>query len=58
MPAGGAAAPAAPRHRLASATTSGCVPPLVAELEDSEMSLLEPLAFFVSWQGVLTLAYR
>lgn len=50
--------PLPPLHHLTSASTCGAAPPLVAELEASQTSLLEPLAFFVSWQGVLTLAYR
>jgi hypothetical protein len=32
--------------------------PLAAELEATATSFLAPHAFFVSWQGVLTLAYR
>lgn len=31
---------------------------LVKELELSRQCELKPLAFFVSWQGVLTFAYR
>ena len=34
------------------------VAPLVGELEATAASYLEPEAFFVSWQGVLTLAFR
>ncbi|PRW44592.1 hypothetical protein C2E21_6681 [Chlorella sorokiniana] len=42
----------------ATATTSaGLLPPLEAQLAASRASFLHPQAFFVSWQGVLTLAY-
>lgn len=42
----------------AVAGSAATLPPLVAELEQTPTSFLEPAAFFVSWQGVLTLAYR
>ncbi|KAL4423042.1 hypothetical protein ABPG77_002076 [Micractinium sp. CCAP 211/92] len=38
-------------------TVPSLVSPLVGELEAAVASCLEPAAFFVSWQGVLTLAY-
>ena len=40
------------------AAAGGLPPMLAAELERTCVSFLEPAAFFVSWQGVLTLAYR
>lgn len=47
-----------PSAAAATATTSpGLVPPLEALLAAGRASLLRPQAFFVSWQGVLTLAY-
>lgn len=45
------------RHAHSSGPFSG-MPRLITELEQSQISLLEPLAFFVSWQGVLTLAFK
>lgn len=45
------AAPSAPSR-------AGLLPPLEAELQRTPASNLQPEAFFVSWQGVLTLAYR
>ena len=36
-------------------SASALLPPV---LEQARPSYLEPCAFFVSWQGVLTLAYR
>ena len=61
-----AAAPAAPvplLPRSDAACSSTALPgsslgSLDAELQRSTVSYLEPHAFFVSWQGVLTLAYR
>ena len=49
---------AAPPAAGAPAAARGLLPPLVSELEQASPSYLEPSAFFVSWQGVLTLAYR
>lgn len=52
--------PGATDHRPVhsrSSETAGEVPPLVAALEAARPCCLQPLAFFVSWQGVLTLAY-
>lgn len=50
-------AAAVPAVGLAPAPPS-MLPPLVAELEYASTSFLEPEAFFVSWQGVVTLTYR
>jgi hypothetical protein len=49
---------AAPPAAGAQAASSGLLLPLLSELEQASPSFLEPAAFFVSWQGVLTLAYR
>ena len=43
---------------IGAATAAASSSPLVTELERTPASFLEPLEFFVSWQGVLTLAYR
>eukprot|EP00887_Chlorella_sp_A99_P004960 scaffold4.g4960.t1 len=48
-----AAAPAAAHRREA-----GSGGPLADALTNTNSSLLEPAAFFVSWHGVITLAYR
>ena len=39
-------------------TSRSAIPDLADLVEQTERTELSPLAFFVSWHGVLTIAYR
>lgn len=45
-------------HQAVPGSPRAVSTPLVGELEQTVTSYLQPLAFFISWHGVLTLAYR